>query len=380
MQPVLLKMKLRMPPLLPGVVPRPRLLLSLEEGLERKATFITAPAGYGKSTLVSAWIGQRAMPAAWLSLDTGDNDMIRFWHYIISSIDCAHQGFADKVNPALESLTPGAFETFLVPLLGELGELPNPLVLVLDDLHVIHDKRVVASVAFFLDYLPAQVHLYITSREEAAFATTRLFSSGWAAKLDVGDLRFDVREAAELFRLWKDASYTQEQIELLVQRTEGWVTGLKLAALSLRKAEQLAVIIQDVAGDSGWIAQYLLEEVYHSLEPAVQDFLAKCSVLQRFSGPLCEAVSGETDCRQLLLQLTDAGLFIIPLDYQKNWFRFHHLFADFLKSRLTRSFPGEVPGLYKTAGDWCAARGMLEDAVEYYLAGKHFTEATQLLG
>lgn len=232
---------------------------------------------------------------------------------------------------------------------------------------------------FFIEYLPAHVHLYMTSREKSDFLKSRHFSRGWAALLYTEDLRFDAQEATALFDLWEGGNYTKEQIGLLVQRTEGWVTGLKLAALSMRNAEQASAFIQDFSGDSGQVEQYLLEEVFLSLESSLQDFLMKCSILRRLSGPLCQSVSGEPDSGDKLEQLIKWGLFLIPLDPRNEWFRFHQLFADFLKKQLVRHYPGDVRELQKAAADWCAAQGFNEEAVEYYLDGRFFSEAIRLL-
>ncbi|WP_253957474.1 LuxR C-terminal-related transcriptional regulator [Paenibacillus oleatilyticus] len=371
--------KLHRPPLPAALVPRPRLTMRLQEGLQRKATFITAPAGYGKSTLAGAWVQQTGLPVGWLSLDKGDNDIFRFWHYATSAIDRVCQGFAQRVTPALESLTPGSCEPFLVPFLNELNGMQGKLAFVLDDYHVIRDPNIHASLAFLLDYLPAHVHLYVTSREEVPFAKARQFSRGWAVQLDADDLRFDAQEAAELLRLQEGmADCPQEQLELLVRRTEGWATGLKLAALSMGKMKP-GLLMQDLSGDSSRIGQYLLEEVFEALEPSAQAFLTKCSILQRLCGPLCQAVSGDADSRTKLEQFSRAGLFLMPLDTHKEWFRFHHLFADFLQRQWLEREPGEVREAYKAAGAWCAEHGFQEDAVDYYLAGRHFSEAIGLL-
>ncbi|KIL39000.1 transcriptional regulator [Gordoniibacillus kamchatkensis] len=380
MESVLLHAKLQMPPLLPAVLPRDRLTKRLQEGLGRRATFITAPAGYGKSTLVAAWAGQLEAPVGWLSLDAGDNDIFRFWNYVVSSIDAVCDGFGNKVRQALESLAPGNHEPFLVVLLNELNGLRQPLAFVFDDFHVIHDAYIIDSMTFFLEYLPANVHLYIASRKKAAFAKARQFSRGWAIQLDARDLRFDEREAEDLFRLWEDRNYPQEQIRLLVERTEGWVTGLKLAALAARNPNREPVPVRDTAVEGSRVGQYLLEEVFESLEPSLQAFLVKCSVLQRMSGPLCQAVTGDAESGSRLIELAAEGLFLVPLDTKREWFRFHHLFADFLVDRLLQQHPDSIAELYKMAASWSAAQGLQEDAVEYYLAGKHFPEAVDLLG
>ncbi|WP_079911360.1 LuxR C-terminal-related transcriptional regulator [Paenibacillus sp. 32352] len=379
MEPILLHTKLHMPPLSQATVLRTRLMKRLQAGLERRVTFIQAPAGYGKSTLVSSWASQLERPAGWLSLDAGDNDIFRFWRYVISSIDLVCEGFAQKARPTLESLTPGDYETFLVQLLNELHGLQHPLVCIFDDFHVLHDSNLLASMTFFIEYLPAHVHLYFTSREKSDFLKSRYFSRGWAAPLHTEDLRFDAQEATALFDLWEDGNYTEEQIGLLVQRTEGWVTGLKLAALSLHNMEQASAFIQDFSGYSGEVEQYLLEEVFLSLEPSLQEFLMRCSILQRLSGPLCQTVSGDPGSGAKLEQLIKWGLFLIPLDPRNEWFRFHHLFADFLNKQLVRHYPGDVRKLQKAAADWCAAHGFSEEAVEYYLDGQFFTEAIRLL-
>jgi LuxR family maltose regulon positive regulatory protein len=370
--------KLQIPQALYFSVPRPHLLERMNEGLNRKATFITAPAGYGKTTLVSDWARQLNVPVGWLSLDDKDNDLFRFWKYVTKAAEQALGRLSDSLHSAVATLSPGQYEPFLVALLNELNGLQEPLALVLDDWHVIDDKNIIAAVSYFLEYLPSPVHICFASRTAAEFSKARWISREWIHEVRIEHLRFDLRETVDFFRICVKKELRREQIEQFLHKTEGWVTGLRLVSLSLRDGERPVEFMHRHSGDSGRVEQFLLEEVFEALDVSTQQFLMNVSILQRMNGSLCEAVAGR-DGTNKLAKIADINLFLIPLDENREWYRFHHLFGEFLQKQQKRYAPGQTKELHHAAAVWCESQGLLEEAVDYYLAGHSFTEAIRLL-
>ncbi|MDF2815768.1 MAG: putative transcriptional regulator [Paenibacillus sp.] len=370
--------KLRIPQPLELSVPRPHLLERMNQGLNHKASFITAPAGYGKTTLVSDWVRQLDTPVGWLTLDDKDNDLIRFWQYVTKAVEQALGKLSDPIQLAVATLSPSQYEPFLVALLNELDSLREPLVLALDDWHVIDDKNIIASVSYFMEYLPSPVHICFASRTAAEFLKARWLSREWIHEIHVEHMRFDLRETVDFFRICAKKEMRREQIEQLLQKTEGWVTGLKLVSLSLRYGERTMAVMHRYFGDSERVEQFLLEEVFEALDESSQQFLMNVSILHRMNGPLCEAVAGKNGSEKLA-ELIGMNLFLIPLDENKEWHRFHHLFGEFLQKQQKCHCPGKTKELYNAAAVWCESMGLLEEAVDYYLAGLCFTEAIRLL-
>lgn len=370
--------KLQIPLPLSHSVPRPHLIKRLNEGLTQKATFLIAPAGYGKTTLLSDWARQNGVASGWLSLDEKDNDLVRFWNYMTKVIERALGGLPESIRAAASTLSPGQHEPFLVDLLNELNDVREPLAIALDDWHVITDKDIVASVSYFLEYLPFSVHLYFASRTTAGFSKARWISRGWIQEINVEQLRFNLRETVDFFRNFTKREIQREQIERYLATTEGWVTGLNLISLSLRYGERTAAFEYGASGNGERVEQFLLEEVFEALDEPTRQFLMNVSVLQRMNGPLCEAV-GEENGSEKLAELADSNLFLIPLGEEKDWFRFHHLFGEFLRKQQRRSDPGKTKALYRMAAEWCESQELLEEAVDYYLAGHEYAKAICLL-
>lgn len=375
----LLQSKLLLPRSATPVVPRPELIAWLNEGLERKATMITAPAGYGKTTLASEWAGQLTRPVAWVSLDEKDNDLIRFWSYVGAGMEQALGGSFGSFRSAQATLAPGQSEPFLVEWLNELTDVEEPLLLVLDDWHVIDEESIVSSMSFFLEYLPPTVHLCFISRTAPEWLKAKWTSRGWTNEFDITYLRFNVQETVDFFHLHNKQEMTREQAEQMLADTEGWVTGLKLYSLVMRHRERVPMLPGNHPGERARIQQYLLEEVFDALDEDTQRFLLALSVVSRFNGSLGSHLTGEVDGAGKLAELAAANLFLIPLDEGREWFRFHHLFADFLRAMQKRRCPERTAEFYKAAAEWCEQQGMEEDAVDYYLAGHHYREAIRLL-
>lgn len=370
--------KIRIPLPVAQSVPRPHLIARLNESMAGKATFLIAPAGYGKTTLVGEWARQAGVPVGWLSLDEKDNDLVRFWRYVTASIERAIGELPGSVHAAADALNPGRYEPFLVNLLNELNRLEEPLALVWDDWHLIVDPGIAASVSFFLEYLPSTVHLLFASRVAVGFAKARWLSRDWIQEFDSDQMRFDLRETVDFFRIYAGRELRREQIERCLGETEGWVTGLKLIALSWRYGGRTDAFDRGYSPAGGSLERYLMEEVFEALDEPSRRFLLDVSILQRMNGPLCEAVGGKNGSKKLA-ELEDLGLFLIPMDDRKEWYRFHHLFGEFLRNRLKGQDPGRTVALFQSAAEWCERQEMLEEAVDYYLAGQQYEEAMRLL-
>lgn len=370
--------KIRIPLPVAQSVPRPHLIARLNESMAGKATFLIAPAGYGKTTLVGEWARQAGVPVGWLSLDEKDNDLVRFWRYVTASIERAIGELPGSVHAAADALNPGRYEPFLVNLLNELNRLEEPLALVWDDWHLIVDPGIAASVSFFLEYLPSTVHLLFASRVAVGFAKARWLSRDWIQEFDSDQMRFDLRETVDFFRIYAGRELRREQIERCLGETEGWVTGLKLIALSWRYGGRTDAFDRGYSPAGGSLERYLMEEVFEALDEPTRRFLLDVSILQRMNGPLCEAVGGKNGSKKLA-ELEDLGLFLIPMDDRKEWYRFHHLFGEFLRNRLKGQDPGRTVALFQSAAEWCERQEMLEEAVDYYLAGQQYEEAMRLL-
>ncbi|WP_223067718.1 LuxR C-terminal-related transcriptional regulator [Paenibacillus caui] len=357
---------------------RSRLIGKLDRGLAGKLTLILAPAGFGKTTLAAEWIRQSKLPAAWVSLDARDNAGARLWRYIAAAIGTVRPGFLAEVMPVLSSLQLGGYEHGLILFLNALSRLDGSLVLCLDDFHTIENERLLQGMAYFIEYLPPQIHLCLLSRSGPGIPLSRLEARQMAVRIEEEDLRFTEEEGISFLHAHQPL-LDEEQAALLVRRTEGWITGLKLAALSLQREGEPAKFTRTFAGDNRHIRQFLMEEIFLTLPVSQKEFLLKTSILKRWNASLCHAVTGDADSRQQIDQLEKSRLFVISLDPAGAWYRYHHLFSDFLQQQLKGSRGEEVPKLYEAAGNWCLAEGLEEEAVEYFLLGGHFTQAVVLM-
>ncbi|MBK9711308.1 MAG: tetratricopeptide repeat protein [Kouleothrix sp.] len=396
----ILATKLYIPPPRPKAVQRPRLIERLDEGLHRKLTLISAPAGFGKTTLVSEWVSERMKDeggsakeeatlhrssfivhpskVAWLSLDDRDSDPTRFLTYLVAALQTIAATVGAGVLTVLQSPQPPPTESILTALLNDITTVPNHFALVLDDYHVIDAKPVDAAVTFLLEHLPPQMHLVITTREDPQLPLARLRARGQLTELRAADLRFTPAEAAGFLKGVMGLTLSGEDIAALEARTEGWIAGLQLAALSMRGREDVARFVRAFAGDNRYIVDYLVEEVLQSQPERVRSFLLQTAILDRLSGPLCDAVSGQSDGVVLLDALERGNLFVVPLDDQRHWFRYHHLFADVLAAYALQQQPAQVPILHQRASAWYANNGLPADAIRHALAAKDFARAAGL--
>ena len=379
-QDVLLATKLQAPPLPPGFVPRPRLLERLDDGLVRGLVLVCAPAGFGKTALLADWARRSRRPIAWLSLDAGDSDPARFWRHVAAGLDRAHPGIADRVASLLGPPAPPSFEALVTALINELAAQPGDgEVLVLDDYHLLDAQPVHASVAFLVERRPPGLQLVLASRADPPLPLARWRSHGQLAEVRAAELRFTAEEAAALLGAAVGSNLPAEAVAALADRTEGWAAGLQLAALSLPDQADVAGFVAGFSGSHRYILDFLSEEVLDRQPQDVRDFLLETSVLERLSGPLCDALTGRSDSQALLERLERANLFLSPLDQVRGWWRYHQLFADLLRARLHQQLPERVPQLHRTAAEWSEAHGLADDAVRHALAAGDATWAARLV-
>jgi LuxR family transcriptional regulator, maltose regulon positive regulatory protein len=374
----LLATKLHIPRSRPGFLARPRLLERLTEGTGGALTLVCAPAGFGKTSLLGDWARRSQRPVAWLSLDGGDSDPVRFWRYIAAALDELRPGVGQQVDALLQGSLPPP-ETVLTVLVNELVEGPEGVVLVLDDYHLVEAAPVHESLAGLLERLPPQLRLVLASRADPPFGLARLRASGQLVELREADLRFTSEEAAALLRMAVGPELPEAAVAALGDRTEGWAAGLQLAALSLRGQAHIDAFVEGFSGSHRFVLDYLTEEVLDRQPEPLRTFLLETSVLERLSGPLCDAVTGRADSQRLLEQAERANLFLVPLDEERGWWRYHHLFADLLRVRLHQQRPDRVEELHRAAAAWHEAQGLAEPAIGHALAAGDATWAARLI-
>ncbi len=376
----ILATKLYIPPPRPKIVLRPRLIERLNEGLHQKLTLISAPAGFGKTTLISEWAAGGDQKVAWLSLDEGDNDPARFLTYLISALQMIMANIGKGVLAVLQSPQPPPTESILTTLLNEINTIPDNFILVLDDYHVIDSKPIDQALTFLLKHLPPQMHLIITTREDPRLPLARLRARGQLTELRAADLRFTSAEAAEFLNQVMGLNLSEENIDALETRTEGWIAGLQLAALSMQGHQDTASFIKSFTGSHHFVLDYLVEEILEQQSEGVQTFLLRTSILDRLCGPLCDAVLLDPSAsgQETLEYLECANLFIVPLDNERRWYRYHHLFADVLRMHFMAEQPDEGSALHRRASEWHEENGDLRAAFHHAIAAGDFVRAAGL--
>jgi len=381
MQQQLLSSKLFIPALRPSLVPRPRLIQELNEGLaaKRKLTLISAPAGFGKTTLTVDWLRQTNLPAAWLSLEEADNTLPRFLAYVGAAFQQVDEEIGAQLRNAIQSPQLPAVEPLLIGLLNEIAARTDPLLLVLDDLHVITDTSILQGVEFLLRQQPAQLHIVILTREDPDLPFARLRARNQLTELRALDLRFRREEADIFLREVMGLALSEQDVAVLEDRTEGWAAGLQLAGLSMQKQSERRSFIEDFSGSHRYILDYLTGEVLQRQPESIRSFLLQTAVLERLTGTLCNALTGRQDGDAVLAQLEAANLFIIPLDEERRWFRYHHLFSDLLRSQLGRTQPESIPELHRRASSWYARHGEIQAAIDHAIQGMDLTLAASLI-
>ncbi|MGF7047669.1 LuxR family maltose regulon positive regulatory protein [Paenibacillus sp. DS2015] len=371
--------KLYIPHVRNSLVPRPRLIRKLNEGMETKLTLVSAQAGYGKTTALSEWVKQCTALVAWVSLEKQDNDLIRFWSYITASIQERVPGYGQTIFPLLEKGPSVYWEPVITAVLNELHGLTNELVIILDDFHTIELSAIHDSCIYLIDHLPSHIHLYIVSRTDVVIPTARLLAKGELHRISMLDLQFQLDEGLVFFRDTTDLMLTNEQVTELFYQTEGWVSGLQLAAISLKRSDNITESIHQFSGQHHYISDYLLEEVLHHQPESLRAFLLETSILSRLNRSLCQAVTGQTNAQEQLEMLEQLNLFIIPLDDHRNWYRYHHLFSEFLERILSATDPEKWVQSHIRAAHWLEEQGFDEEAVEHFLEAKQYADVVRLI-
>jgi len=380
--PPLLMTKLAMPAAQPWLVSRSRLLAQLAEARSR-LTLLCAPAGFGKSALLSDWFhtsyqGSQASGITWLILDEADNDPLRFWTYLGTALQRLAPHVGTTLLQGLQTPHP-PLEALLTTLLNELLTVREQVTLVLEDYHVIHAPSIHQTLSFLLEHLPPQMHLVIATRSDPPLPLARLRVRGELCELRAEELRFTLQEASTFFHQTIGLALSPEEIALLTERTEGWIAGLQLAALALQNQEDIHRFVEAFGGSHTFVVDYLVEEVLSQQSPSIQEFLLHTSILIRLNGSLVNAILEREDGKTLLEQVRQANLFLMPLDQERRWYRYHQLFADVLRVRLEDTHPDLVPILHQRTIAWYKQHGLVDEAIGYALAGKLFEEAADLI-
>ncbi len=382
----ILSTKLSIPPIRSRLVSRLRLVQKLNQGLDCGFILVSAPAGYGKSTLLSAWVEQLKFPCAWLSLDEKDNDPSRFLAYLIAA--------CRGVDPTIDTYfgnppgitVPGDVESHLIPLINHLAQLEQPFCLVLDDYHVIQEQLVHATVNFFLEHHPASLYLVIATRADPPLPLARLRARCDMLELRMADLRFTPQESADFLASTMGLNVSSEDVARLTMRTEGWIAGLQMAALSMQNTRDVSGFIATFTGSHHYIFDYLLGEILGQQSPEIHRFLLYTSILDQLSAPLCDAVlcadekiEPSRSSASILEELDHSNLFIIPLDHEQRWYRYHPLFAELLKSYLRKNNPSQIPDLHNRARAWFEEQGMVSDAIRHSFAVNDWERIVRLI-
>ena len=375
----LLSTKLFIPRPRTNLVSRPRLVGRLNAGLDKKLTLIAAPAGFGKTTLLSEWIPQSPRCVTWYSLDEADNDSARFWTYFIASIQQLRSDLGEGALALLQSLQAPPITTMLTTLINDITAFPDAFAIVLDDYHLIDSQPIHEALTYLLAHLPANMQLVITTRVDPPLPVARMRARDQLTELRANDLRFTADEVASFLTQVMGLNLSAEEVTAIEMRTEGWIAGLQIAALSMQAHDDISGFVRVFSGSHRHILGYLADEVLNQRPKGTLNFLLRTSILDRLCGPLCDAVTGDSGGQSILENLEHANLFITSLDDEGKWYRYHHLFAEVLQERLRRSQPEEVSSFYRRASEWFEGSGSIAEAIEYALRGRDWPRAIRLI-
>jgi LuxR family maltose regulon positive regulatory protein len=373
----LLTTKLYIPPLRSDLVPRQHLYQYLDEGLTSKLTLIAAPTGFGKSTLVIGWLTEIELPVAWLSIDPGDNDPARFWTYLIAAIQTVHPEIGVEARQIVSAPQLRSTEPVVISLINDVSQLTDDLIVVLDDYHIIEAGGVHASLSFLLEHQPPNLHLILITRIDPSISLARIRAHSQLIEIRAEDLQFSTEEAATLLNEKMGLNLKPEYIEALNAYTESWPVGLQLAALSLKRQPSHDTFMEEFTGGHKFILDYLTEEVLVTLPDEQREFLLRTSILERFCDKLCRAVTGDPSSHQLLEEIRENNLFLIPLDTSGTWFRYHHLFAEVLYALMERDHPDEIGALHLEAAKWFEGEGYPDEAVDHAFRSGDLAQARE---
>jgi len=376
----ILSTKLFIPPLRVDQLSRPRLVEKLNEGSVYPLTLISASAGSGKTTALTEWIAHNNRPTAWVSLDSGDNDPALFLTYLISALRTIQENFAEDIFSTMQSTQAESFEETLINLINAMAEITEDSSIILDDFHTITDQHTNELVTFLIENLPPQIHLVIASRMDPPWPLARYRARNQLFEIRGQDLRFGNEEVAEFLNRTMGLALSAEDVQALEARTEGWIAGLQLAALSMKGRSDVGSFVKAFTGSHIYVAEYLIEEILQQQPEEVQTFLLKTSLLEHLSASLCETVSGCEDGRAILQNLHRSNIFVIPLDHEGEWFRYHHLFADLLRSRLPQALPTEaITQLHQRASIWYERNGFTYEAVDQAFSAEDYERVVDLV-
>lgn len=375
----LLSTKLFIPPRRSGVIARPHLIEKLADGQENKLILVSAPAGYGKTTLLTEWINQHAPTACWVSLDAQDNDLRRFFSYVIASLGSIGIEIDEKLIATLEKQDPKSSADFFSHLVNQIAAHSHPVYLVLDDYHRITSANIHQALSYLLENLPPAMHLVIATRSDPLLRLAKLRAQGELCEIRVNDLRFTYDEVLRYLNTSIDMGLSLDDITILLEKTEGWIAGLQLAVISLQKNPDQHNFVRNFAGDDRYIADYLMDEALITQPEHVQNFLLQTSILDLLNASLCNAVTSRNDSFEILAELEQANLFLVPLDDKGDWYRYHHLFADLLRKRLNQVPSNQRRQLYQHASEWFEQNQLLSEAVRMSLVSDDTTRVAKLM-
>lgn len=380
----LLRTKFYVPPIRSKQIARPRLSDLITGGLDRALILVSAPAGYGKTTLVSSWLKEKEIPSAWLSLDNGDNDPIRFLQYLLAALVPIAPAIEGDLFGMLQGIQPAQFENVINLLANELASSPNPFVLVLDDFHVLHSETILKMISYLLEHMPPQMHLVILTRIDPPLPLARLRVRGQLLDIRADQLRFTHPEITAFLNIAIGLTLSANDLSAMEKRTEGWIAGLQLAALSMQGSKDIHAFVSAFTGSHHYVMDYLAEEVLKLQPKQVSVFLLQTSILDRLCGPLCEAVvnvdmAGPVDGQTMLEALEEMNLFVIPLDDERHWYRYHHLFADVIRKRLEHQYPQMLPELHRRASQWYEQNGFLAESINQAIGAGDQDRAAHLI-
>ncbi|MEI7988273.1 MAG: LuxR C-terminal-related transcriptional regulator [Chloroflexota bacterium] len=380
----LLRTKFYVPPIRSSQIARPRLNQLINGGLDRSLILVSAPAGYGKTTLVSRWLKESKSPYAWISLDSSDNDPNRFLQYLLAALQPIAPGIENDLLGMLQGIQPTQFENLINLLANELASVSDPFVLVLDDFHVIQSEAVLRILSYLLEHQPNQMHLVILTRTDPPFPLSRLRVRGQLLDIRAEQLRFTQTEITYFLNEAMGLTLSAIDLSAMETRTEGWIAGLQLAALSMQSCKDIHGFVSAFTGSHHYVMDYLAEEVLRLQPKNVSTFLLQTSILDRLCAPLCEAVVDEDKAepvngQAMLEALEEMNLFTIPLDDGRHWYRYHHLFADVLRKRLEHQFPHLLAGLHRRASQWYEQNGFIPESIQHAIVTGDHDRAAQLI-